>query len=208
VVTRAGVKIQRHQIPSNKMKRGDTISARVFYVLIERHGDDVVCGALTMILQAADGNPGLIQQHVVPAYCDVLARHAGFVLRPGEGIAAVAAAETFSSSLNAAGVGGELPILIGINFDVENLVQPYLSLSGLQPGSDIVVLAAGTGNILQQIDQYSGTDWAWAYDPDLVSSVDVCIYKPGYVPLPYRNLTLPSDGVSVPVNQVHDRNYQ
>lgn len=139
------------------------------------------------------------------AHTDVLARRAGFVLRPGEGLAAAAAAETFGTT--AAAIGGELPILIGINFDIENEVQPYLTLNGLQSGSDIVILEAGTGNFLQQIDAYSGTSWTWPYDSDIVTSVDVCVYKPGFVPLALRNVTTPAEGLSIPIVQTPDRNY-
>jgi hypothetical protein len=138
-------------------------------------------------------------------HSDLLARSAGLVLRPGEGLAVVASAETFGNA--AATIGGEIPIFVGINFDIENEVQPYLTLTGLQTGSDIVILEAGTGNFLQQIDAYSGTSWIWAYDSDIVTSVDVCVYKPGFVPLALRNVSTPAQGLSIPIVQTPDRNY-
>jgi hypothetical protein len=159
------------------------------------------------VLQTLLGTPGTdrpdglgFRGHVKS---DLLVRRSGIVLRPGEGLAAAAAAETFGSS--AAAIGGEIPILIGISFDVENLIQPYLTLTGLQTGSDIVILSGST--ILQQIDAYSSTSWSWAYDSDLVSSVDVCVYKPGFVPLALRNVTTPAEGLSIPIVQTPDRNY-
>lgn len=132
-------------------------------------------------------------------------RGGGIVLRPGEGLAVVPAAETFGTG--AAVIAGAITVFVSFVFDIENEVQPYLTLTGLQPGSDIVVLEAGTGNFLQQIDAYSGTSWVWPYDSDVVTSVDVCIYKPGFVPLSLRNLTTPPAGLSIPIAQAADRNY-
>lgn len=136
-------------------------------------------------------------------HVDLLARRAGITLRPGEALALTAAAETFGSS--SAGIGSQYCIRVGAIFDIENLVQPYLTLNGLQPGSDIVILDGST--ILQQIDAYSGTSWTWPYDSDIVTSVDVCVYKPGFVPLALRNVTTPAEGLSIPIVQTLDRNY-
>ena len=138
--------------------------------------------------------------------CDLLFAGAGVVIRPGEGIAVAGTAESVSN-ITPTSVGGHNPIEFAITFDIENEVQPYLTLTGLQSGSDIVVLEAGTGNFLQQIDAYSGTSWVWAYDSDIVTSVDVCVYKPGYVPLALRNVTTPAQGLSIPIVQTPDRNY-
>lgn len=137
---------------------------------------------------------------------DLFGRRAGITIRPGEGIAIVATAESATGS-SPPSVGGETPIEFAIMLDVENLVQPYLTLTNLETGSDIVILAAGTDTILQQIDAYSGTSWSWAYDPDLVTSIDVCVYKTGSVPLAIRNVSAPSEGVSIPVAQTPDRNF-
>lgn len=160
---------------------------------------------LTMLAQPASSLPPDNLGMLGHKSKDLLARRAGFTIRPGEGVAVVAAAETFGNT--AAAIGGWASLLIGINFDVENEIQPYLNLTGLQAGSDIVVLEAGTGNFLQQIDAYSGTSWSWAYDSDIVTSVDVAIYKPGFVPLALRNVTTPAQGLSIPIVQTPDRNY-
>lgn len=136
---------------------------------------------------------------------DLMFRRAGITLNQGEGIAIVNSAET-AVGVQAA-YGAWNPMSFSMQVDVEPAASPYLNLTGLVTGSDIVVLAAGTSTILQQIDAYSGTAWAWNYDPDAVTAVDVCIYNPGYVPFSVRNLTTGVGGASIPVQQLIDRNY-
>lgn len=140
------------------------------------------------------------------AGADLLCRKAGITLNQGEGIAIVNSAET-AVGVQAA-YGAWQPMTFSAQVDVEPAASPYLNITGLVTGSDIVVLVPGTGTILQQIDAYSGSAWAWNYDPDAVTGADVCIYKPGYVPYSVRGLTLGVGGASVPVQQLADRNYQ
>lgn len=136
---------------------------------------------------------------------DLLVRRSGITLNQGEGIAIVNSAET-AVGVQAA-YGAWQPMTFAAQIDVEPASSPYLNLTGLVPGSDIVLLAPGSSTLLQQIDAYSGASWAWNYDPDQVTAADVCIYKPGYVPFAVRNLALGIDGASVPVQQLADRNY-
>jgi hypothetical protein len=136
---------------------------------------------------------------------DLFGRRAGITLNQGEGIAIVNSAET-AVGVQAA-FGGWPALSFAMQVDVENATQPYLTLTGLIAGSDIVVLTPGTSTILNQVDSYSGTSWSWAYDQDIVSSADIGIIKPGYVPLYIRNVSLGTVGATIPVAQSIDRNY-
>lgn len=136
---------------------------------------------------------------------DLLCRRSGITLNQGEGIAIVNSAETMISVQ--AAMGGWQPMTFSAQVDVENASQPYLTITGLVPGSDIVVLDAGTTNIMQQIDSYSGTSWSWAYDQDALLFADIAIYLPGYIPRALRNVQLGSVGASIIASQQADRNY-
>lgn len=137
---------------------------------------------------------------------DIGVLKSGICINPGEGLAIVASAET-AVAVQAA-FSGWPSLTFAAQIDDEPMSSPYLNISGMPAGCDIVLLVPGTGTVLQQIDAYSGTAWAWNYDPDLVGAVDVCIYKPGYVPYAIRNLPLTVAGVSIPVSLTADRNYQ
>lgn len=139
------------------------------------------------------------------AKADLLFRRAAITLNQGEGIAVVNSAET-AVGVQAA-YGAWHPMTFSAQVDVEPSASPYLNLTGLVSGSDIVILSPGTSDELQTVDAYSGSSWAWNYDPDVVTGADVCIYKSGYVPYTVRGLTLGVDGASIPVQQVADRNY-
>jgi hypothetical protein len=80
-----------------------------------------------------------------------------------------------------------------------------LTLSGLIPGSDIVVLVAGTSTQLVNVDSNPGTIYNYIYSS--TSTVDIGVFKPGYVPFYIRNYTLSSSNTTLPVAQVVDRNY-
>lgn len=82
-----------------------------------------------------------------------------------------------------------------------------LSLTGLVPGSDVVVLAAGTETVVVDVDANPTSVCSLAIDTGAFPFIDVCIYKTGYVPLTIRNLALPSTGATLPIAQVADRNY-
>jgi hypothetical protein len=135
----------------------------------------------------------------------MIRRGNGIVLRPGEGIAIAPAAESVSSAQTA--TSSMHPIYVNIVLDIENLIQPYLSLNNVQSGSDIVVLVPGTDTVIASVDSLGGTTYSLAYDPDEFTLVDVCIYKTGYTAYTVRNLDLGAFGATVPVSQTVDRNY-
>ena len=80
-----------------------------------------------------------------------------------------------------------------------------LTLTGLQPGSDVVVLQAGTNTILDSVDSNGTSSWSYSYTTQEV--VDIGILKAGYVPLYVRNYTLGATNASLPIAQTIDRNY-
>ncbi|CAB4134934.1 hypothetical protein UFOVP275_36 [uncultured Caudovirales phage] len=129
----------------------------------------------------------------------------GITINPGEGLAIVASAET-AVAVQAAFSGWQ-SIQFAAQIDDEPQFAPYLNLTGLLTGSDVVVLYPGTTNIIASADSISGTTYSLAYDPDSYTVVDVCVYLPGAVPLAIRNLNLGSSGATVPISQTLDRNY-
>ncbi len=81
-----------------------------------------------------------------------------------------------------------------------------LSVTGLQAGSDVVVLAAGTETVLDSVEDYAGTTWNYVYET--AQAVDISIYKRGYFPhATIRNYTLESSDSSIPVVQVNDPSF-
>ena len=80
-----------------------------------------------------------------------------------------------------------------------------LTLTGLQTGSDIVVLAAGT--VTQRINVDSNPTSSYSYVYQASEAVDIGIIKIGYVPLYIRNLTLSTTDSTLPIAQVADRNF-
>ena len=80
-----------------------------------------------------------------------------------------------------------------------------LTLTGLQTGSDIVILAAGTTTELLNIDANNGATYAYMYSA--TSNVDIGVFKAGYVPFYIRNFSLAATDASLPVAQTADRNY-
>jgi hypothetical protein len=81
-----------------------------------------------------------------------------------------------------------------------------LTLTGLQPGSDIVILQAGTETELANVDANGST--TYAYDYDTTTTVDIGVFKVGFVPFYSRGYTLASTDATLPIAQVADRNYR
>jgi hypothetical protein len=131
---------------------------------------------------------------------------APIVVREGEAIGLVSSAELATGS-SAVGLSGWQSLDFAIQFSVEPTVIPSITVTGVVPGSDVVILDAGTDTVLASGDAISGTSFAWEYDADLVNTVDICIYKQGYIPLTFRGLDPGSAGIIIPISQVVDRNF-
>jgi hypothetical protein len=80
-----------------------------------------------------------------------------------------------------------------------------ITLTGLQVGTDVVILTAGTDTVLDSVDQTSGTTFAYIYTAQ--DAIDIGIIKPGYVTLYIYNLTPGATSANLPIVQRPDRNY-
>lgn len=80
-----------------------------------------------------------------------------------------------------------------------------LTLTGIQTGSDIVILNAGTTTERVNVDANPTTSYAYTYET--TGNVDICVYKQGYVPFTIRNYPLASSNATLPIAQVADRNF-
>jgi len=138
-------------------------------------------------------------------WSDLLVRRSGITLNPGEGIALVASAETAVAVATA--YSGWPTLDFAAQVDVEPQYSPYVSLSGLITGSDIVIVNSGTSTELVNVDSNSGTTYSWNYDSDVITSIDIRIYKSGYVPVSINNISPGLQGISIPVAQKIDRAY-
>jgi len=74
--------------------------------------------------------------------------------------------------------------------------------------SDVVILEAGATTELVNVNENSGTTYAYNYDGgDAGDHIDVGVFKAGYVPFYIRDYALGSANASIPVAQVIDRYY-
>jgi hypothetical protein len=78
-----------------------------------------------------------------------------------------------------------------------------LTLTGLQSGSDVVVYQAGTTTVRSSADSVS----SFVYTYETPESVDIGVFKAGYIPFYIRGYSLASANASLPVAQVVDRAY-
>ena len=80
-----------------------------------------------------------------------------------------------------------------------------LTLTGLQTGSDIVILEDGTTTERVNVDANAGTTYDYVYETP--EDIDIGVFKIGYKPFYIRGYTLASADGSVPIAQVADRDY-
>lgn len=78
----AGVRIVDNT-PANRMKRGETVAVMALYNMAKLYEGDVVAIALRAIVEAGEGNVGLLKVDPIAAYCDVFARRQDFRDAPG-----------------------------------------------------------------------------------------------------------------------------
>lgn len=110
-------------------------------------------------------------------------------------------------TLNISG-GGSTPSYrngVSSNTVINNTVS--LTLTGLKPNSDIVIIEAGTTNQLVDIDQNPDADYVYSYSYAANTRIDVGIFLNGYVPYYVRNYLLEPADSSLPIAQVIDRNF-
>jgi hypothetical protein len=81
-----------------------------------------------------------------------------------------------------------------------------LTLTGLVPNSDIVILDAGTTNERVNVDSNPTSTYNYVYSN--TGLVDIRVYKQGYVPFTsIRNYNLSTADTSLPIQQIIDRNF-
>lgn len=108
-------------------------------------------------------------------------------------------------TLNITG-GGDTPTVYNGSGATTNIVSgATLTLTGLQPGSDIVILEAGTTTERVNVDAHAGTSYGYAYTVN--GSVDIALFKVGFVPTFVRGFTLDGVNASIPIVQRPDPAY-
>jgi hypothetical protein len=80
-----------------------------------------------------------------------------------------------------------------------------LTLTGIVPNSDIVILDAGTTNTRVNVDSNPTSTYNYVYSN--TGLVDIKVYKQGYVPFSILNYSLSTANTSLPVQQIADRNF-
>lgn len=98
-------------------------------------------------------------------------------------------------------------VFSGTRTDANGTVTPdsTLSVIELQTGSDVVILEAGTQNVLASVDQNPTSTFEYVYNqPDLV---DIGFIKQGYVTKYIYNFTLSATNANLKAGQLVDRNY-
>ena len=130
-------------------------------------------------------------------------------IREGEGFGIVAAAETAAGTTNV-GVAqsGWGTYEFGITFTVDNATTPYLTLTGLQTGTEVRVYTHGTITDLAGEENNTTGTFSWAYDYAPNTYVDIVIHNIQYEYLRLENILLTTGGLSIPIQQRYDRNYR
>jgi len=85
------------------------------------------------------------------------------------------------------------------------LTGKSVTLTGLIPGSDVVILQAGTNTVLASVDQEPTT--SWTYNEANSNNIDIGINKPGYKPQYIYGYALNQLGASLPIKQSIERSY-
>jgi hypothetical protein len=80
-----------------------------------------------------------------------------------------------------------------------------LTISGIKPGSDVIVYQAGTTNVLDTGDSVGASSYTYSYST--LQNVDIGVFLSGYVPYYIRGYLLTSTPATLPVAQLADRNY-
>jgi hypothetical protein len=129
------------------------------------------------------------------------------IIRPGEGIALVGSAET-ATGATAVEVNGWNICEIIMDIEVLPLYAPELTLTGLQPNTEVRIFDAGTTTELAGSEDIDSGSFSWSYDYEAYSSVDISILSLGYQNIRLLGLPITFAGLTVPVQQQIDRQYE
>jgi hypothetical protein len=112
------------------------------------------------------------------------------------------------TATNAANILTRVSCLTNSNSTAQAIQYPLdvntLTLTGLQNLSDVVIYEAGTSTVLGSVDA-GGTSFVYTYSG--ADTVDIGIFKAGYIPYYIRNLSIGLTDSSLPIAQVVDRAY-
>jgi hypothetical protein len=109
--------------------------------------------------------------------------------------------------------GSGVVTVTSVNSDVTTYTDPEiiyldvktLTLTGLKSGSDIVILDAGTATERINVDAHGSITYDFIYQT--TGSIDIGVFKAGFVPFFIRDYALSELDSSLPISQISDRNY-
>ncbi len=84
-------------------------------------------------------------------------------------------------------------------------IEYTLTLTKLEVGSDVVILEAGTNNVLASVDQVTGSNYSYTYKS--LANFDIGIIKQGFITQYIYNYTPSAYNANLPIKQLIDRNY-
>ncbi|RLA19249.1 MAG: hypothetical protein DRQ56_05810 [Gammaproteobacteria bacterium] len=84
--------------------------------------------------------------------------------------------------------------------------QKTMTFTGLQIGSDVVLLEAGTNTVIDSVDQVATSTWSYTYSVGV--AFDYGVVKQGYVTIYRYGLVMADADSEIAVAQIQDRNYQ
>jgi hypothetical protein len=104
--------------------------------------------------------------------------------------------------------GGSTPSIRTAGATVTVVNARNLTITPIVTGSDIVIYEAGTTTVIESSQDLAGTSYVYDYPAsEAGNSIDIGIFKAGYVPFYIRAYTKSNADASVPISQVVDRFY-
>lgn len=214
IVAETDVPVLPLGMPENALADGSTGSPKGFNYLKTK---DFLGPVYRTLFPEYTVRPGTTGDWAPAGQCwhDAFVRRAGITLRPGEGIALVSGAETAAGATAAVGVSGWAPFEFAVVFDVEPILLPTLTITGLKNPSEVRVFYMGIDppvelfgaeNVTTGTFQmtYDPTEWPYNFDPNVTISILALGYQNIY--LKDFLLSLTSD-TTLPVQQTVDRQY-
>ena len=127
-------------------------------------------------------------------------------IREGEAIGIVMSAET-ANLVSATGMAGALFDYVEMTVSSEPANDPSIRLTGLKNPTEVRVFNAGTETEIAGEENVTSGTFEAPYDPDVSSSVDIAVLSLGYQNIRFTNVALGGADVTIPVQQVIDRQY-
>jgi hypothetical protein len=130
----------------------------------------------------------------------------GITVREGEGIALVSGAET-AIVASAVGVSGWSSFELSAIITVEPKLTPVLTLTGLEPATNVIVYEAGTANVVASETNIVDGVFTTEFDPDVTPFVDIFILSLDWFNVRLYNQPLTLADQSIPIIQSEDTPY-